>query len=77
MYFGMGIFGISILYLLVNFILILINGVDSPGYFTTIFAVLFLGSIQLISIGIIGEYIGRIYYEVKIDLSIKTRHKLE
>ncbi|GEP78885.1 glycosyltransferase [Staphylococcus carnosus] len=65
MYFGMGIFGISILYLLVNFILILINGVDSPGYFTTIFAVLFLGSIQLISIGIIGEYIGRIYYEVK------------
>lgn len=65
MYFGMGIFGINIVYLLVNFIMILVNGIDSPGYFSTIFAVLFLGSIQLISIGVIGEYIGRIYYEVK------------
>lgn len=65
LYFGMAIFGISIIYLLVNFVMILMNGVDSPGYFSTIFAVLFLGSIQLISIGVIGEYIGRIYYEVK------------
>ncbi|GEP85228.1 glucosyl transferase [Staphylococcus piscifermentans] len=65
LYFGIAIFGISIIYLLVNFVMILMNGIDSPGYFSTIFAVLFLGSIQLISIGVIGEYIGRIYYEVK------------
>ncbi|TRU11452.1 MAG: glycosyltransferase [Microcystis sp. Msp_OC_L_20101000_S702] len=40
---------------------------DSPvtGLATILIAVFFLGSVQLISIGILGEYIGRIYEEVK------------
>ncbi|SIB91762.1 Putative glycosyltransferase [Mycobacteroides abscessus subsp. abscessus] len=41
------------------------QGVSVPGYFTTISAVLFLGGIQLVCMGIVGEYIGRIYYETK------------
>ncbi|MBX9705379.1 MAG: glycosyltransferase, partial [Gammaproteobacteria bacterium] len=40
-------------------------GVDRPGYATIVVASMFFGGIQLLSIGILGEYIGRIFTEVK------------
>jgi len=40
-------------------------GVDVPGYASIMAAVLCMGGIQLISMGIIGEYLGRIYRETK------------
>ncbi|WP_019895315.1 glycosyltransferase family 2 protein [Hydrogenovibrio halophilus] len=43
----------------------LIYGTDLPGYPSIMVAVLFMGGIQLISIGIIGEYLGRVYIESK------------
>ncbi len=55
----------SLIYIFVNLIIIMNKGIVEPGYFTTISAVLFLGGIQLVSLGVIGEYIGRIYYETK------------
>ncbi|QQT10748.1 glycosyltransferase family 2 protein [Staphylococcus pasteuri] len=64
-YLGMFTFSLSVLYIVYLLINIMISGVNIPGYFTTIAAILLLGGIQLMSIGVIGEYIGRIYYEVK------------
>jgi len=42
-----------------------IFGIDLPGYASLLVVMLFFGSLQLISLGIIGEYIGRIYFESK------------
>lgn len=64
-YLGGVLLGISILYLIYLFVRILIFGIDVPGYFTTITLISVLGGVQLISLGIIGEYVGRIYAEVK------------
>jgi glycosyltransferase involved in cell wall biosynthesis len=43
----------------------LIWGVDVPGYASLLTVILFLGGIQLVGIGVLGEYIGRIYMESK------------
>ena len=64
--FGLFCLLISLAYVLWTFIQYLVVP-DSlvSGYFTTIFSVVLFGGIQLISIGVLGEYIGKIYYEVK------------
>jgi glycosyltransferase involved in cell wall biosynthesis len=56
---------LGILYVITTFIQIIVGGVEVPGYFTLISAILFIGGIQLIFLGVMGEYIGRIYYETK------------
>lgn len=43
----------------------LISGVDVPGYASLFVAIVFMGGIQLLSLGILGEYVGRIYMESK------------
>ena len=56
---------VSLFYAVFLVIITLIHGIDVPGYASLIVAVLFLGGVQLIGIGILGEYIGRIYEESK------------
>lgn len=55
----------SIVYLIFVIIQKLAWGIDMPGYATIITLILFLGGMQLFSLGIIGEYIGRNYIETK------------
>jgi dolichol-phosphate mannosyltransferase len=57
--------GISFLFLILMIILRLTGSAFLAGQAATLIAVLFLGGIQLVFLGILGEYIGRIYDEVK------------
>lgn len=64
-YIGASIAGISFLYAFFLIISKVFFGNPVPGYPSLMAAILFLGGIQLIGIGVLGEYIGRIYVETK------------
>ncbi|MFO1243458.1 MAG: glycosyltransferase family 2 protein [Rickettsiales bacterium] len=64
-YIGAIISLLSFLFALIIVIRTLILGNDVPGYSSLMVTVLFMGGIQLMSLGIIGEYVGRIYRETK------------
>ena len=57
--------GAALLYLLAVVIEKLVTGINIPGYATIIVLILFLGSMQLFCIGIIGEYVGRTFEQTK------------
>jgi len=64
-YFGLIVACCSLLYTGYVLFETFVFGLTTPGWPTLIIAILFLGGVQLVSLGVIGEYIGRIYTEVK------------
>lgn len=56
---------LSLIYAIYIVTVTMLYGADLPGFPSIIVAVMFLGGIQLLSIGILGEYIARIFTEVK------------
>ncbi|MEP3274750.1 MAG: glycosyltransferase family 2 protein [Stappiaceae bacterium] len=65
LYFGSLIAAISLVYTLFIIARVMIYGVDVPGYASLMSAVLFFSGIQLISVGVIGEYVARLFTETK------------
>ena len=55
----------ALIYLVAVILEKIITGIDIPGYATIIVLILFLGSMQLFCIGIIGEYVGRTFEQSK------------
>jgi glycosyltransferase involved in cell wall biosynthesis len=62
---GLAMSALAMLYTVWITISAIIGGVDAPGYVTLLVAIVGLGGLQMVMLGLIGEYIGRIYYESK------------
>ncbi len=64
-YIGMLMAFVSLFYSAFLFVRTLIFGIDVPGYASTIILILIFGGLNMFALGIIGEYVGRIYTEVR------------
>ncbi len=62
---GMLVSAIAFAYAMLIIIKTMVFGVDVPGFPTIVISVMFFSGVQLIFLGIIGEYLGRVYDEVK------------
>ncbi|MGW8766902.1 glycosyltransferase family 2 protein [Streptomyces sp. NPDC055815] len=62
---GMMLSGLAALYVVWVAVAAIVHGVTAPGYVTLVAIIVGLGGVQMMMLGLIGEYIGRIYYETK------------
>lgn len=62
---GMLVAAFALLYGLLFIVKTIVLGIDVPGYPSLIVAIMFFSGVQLISLGVIGEYLGRVFSEVK------------
>jgi polyisoprenyl-phosphate glycosyltransferase len=76
-YIGGFVASISIIYAAYLTLRVFFLGIDVPGYASVMVAVTFLGGLQLIGIGVIGEYLGRTYLESKRRPIYLIRHIYE
>lgn len=64
-YLGLVISFFALSYGLYFFVRTILFGIDVPGYPSLIVAIMFFAGVQLISLGVLGEYLGRVFTEVK------------
>ncbi len=64
-YVGAAVALLSVIYASMIILQTIVSGVDVPGYASLLVFVLFFGSVQLISVGVLGEYISRLFVEAK------------
>lgn len=64
-YFGAAVALVAFLFAAFLVVRTLMFGIDTPGYASLMVVVLFFGGLNLLSLGVIGEYLGRTYTEVK------------
>lgn len=65
LYLGLSLLTIAAVFTLWSVGDVLLSGVEAPGYVTLIVIVTALAGVQMVMVGVIGEYVGRVYYEVK------------
>jgi polyisoprenyl-phosphate glycosyltransferase len=75
-YVGVVIALFSLLYALFVVVRTVFFGIDVPGYPSLMVAILFFGGLQLISLGVLGEYVGRILIETKRRPLYVVRRKI-
>ena len=62
---GLALAAVSMAYILVVLYEYFVQGIEVPGYATLVVSIMFFSGIQLLALGIMSEYVGRIYEEVK------------
>lgn len=67
----------SFLFVMTILVRFFVFGVDVPGYASLIVAITFLGGLQLVGIGVLGEYLGRVFVESKRRPVFIVRHTYE
>jgi polyisoprenyl-phosphate glycosyltransferase len=64
-YLGLVVSLVSLTFAIYLLIRVLVLGIETPGYASTMVAITLMGGLQLMGIGVIGEYLGRVFLETK------------
>lgn len=72
-YIGLSISSFALLYAITLIIRTIFNGIDVPGYASLTVVTLFLGGVNLIGLGVIGEYLGRVFTGSMSVLQVEFR----
>ena len=64
-FFGFAVSFVAFIYLVITVVQVIVFGSEADGWPSLMAVTLFLGGVQLLALGVIGEYVGRIFQETK------------